>query len=181
MNLLHPLSHTQIQLPSREDLLASQGRGEGLICMDNAILSASPSFTSDCVLLVSYYEGDDSFLEDNCLSFWRPDDLNWTNIVRTWSGKVTGINYYKDQFYFVTLWSGKVWVFDVAEPAVPQPIVEPHFHLLIELEYDAYVHLVQFYLVELYGDYYLLPDCSIVRIQLVQMVGTRPLNLKSLN
>ncbi|KAF3647415.1 hypothetical protein FXO38_17044 [Capsicum annuum] len=45
MKLLHPFSRTQILLPSQKDLLASQGRGEGLIrsCMERAVLSAKTS------------------------------------------------------------------------------------------------------------------------------------------
>ncbi|KAM3263549.1 hypothetical protein P3L10_000543 [Capsicum annuum] len=80
MKLLHPFSRTQILLPSQKDLLASQGRGEGLIrsCMERAVLSASPSLTSDYVLLVYYYGSGGH------LAFWRPRDVNWTNIIGDW-------------------------------------------------------------------------------------------------
>lgn len=71
MNLLHPFSHINIQLPPREDLLASEGLGEApeeeiWNCMDKAILSASPSLTSDYVLVVNYNYG-----RVNSLAFWR--------------------------------------------------------------------------------------------------------------
>ncbi|XP_009798296.1 putative F-box protein At1g65770 [Nicotiana tabacum] len=70
MNLLHPFSHINIQLPPRKDLLLAL---EGLVvapeeeiwnCM--AILSASPSRTSDYVLVVNYNYG-----RVNSLAFWR--------------------------------------------------------------------------------------------------------------
>ncbi|PHT92599.1 hypothetical protein T459_00481 [Capsicum annuum] len=121
-------------------LLTVVGCGEGLIwsCMERAVLSASPSLTSDYVLLVYDY---------GCgghLAFWRPRDLNWTYIIGDWCG-LSGINYYKGQFYSVS-WNGKVWVFDVAEP---QPL-EPH--LLVRLKDEIWNrHSLHFYLVELVG------------------------------
>ncbi|XP_009613257.1 F-box protein At4g35733-like isoform X1 [Nicotiana tomentosiformis] len=148
MNLLHPFSHINIQLPPRNDLLASEGLGEApeeeiWNCMDKAILSASPSLTSDYVLVVNYYG------RVNSLAFWRPGDLNWTNIDINTHGAVTSMNYYKGQFYSVT-WSGQVWVFDVAGPSITKPIVKPR--LLIWLKDKIFSQSsVKFYLVELSG------------------------------
>ncbi|KAG5593419.1 hypothetical protein H5410_043933 [Solanum commersonii] len=148
MNLLHPFSRTQIQLPSEKDLCALQGYGpveaRGLYHrVDKAILSASPSITSDYVLLVSYYAGV------NNLAFWRPGDLNWNVIDEEW-GAFSDINYYDGQFYGVTN-GGDVWVFDIAGPNDPKPpIVEPRF--LVHLEDDMFGQAgTEFYLVEVSG------------------------------
>ncbi|KAH0697857.1 hypothetical protein KY289_015339 [Solanum tuberosum] len=151
MNLLHPFSRTQIQLPSEKDLWALQGYGpveaRGLYnCVDKAILSASPSITSDYVLLVSYYAGV------NNLAFWRPGDLNWNviDIIDGEWGAFSDINYYDGQFYGVTN-GGDVWVFDIAGPNDPKPpIVEPR--LLVHLDDDMFGQAgTEFYLVEVSG------------------------------
>ncbi|KAM3321972.1 hypothetical protein P3S67_003123 [Capsicum chacoense] len=142
MNLLHPFSRTQIPLPSQKDLLASQGRGDQVIIWsftDNAIFFASP-LTSDYVRLVSYYGGG-----GNRLAFWRPGNLNWTNIIAEW-GEITNISYFKGQFYSVS-WSSRVWVIDVIGPKLIKPC------LLVQLEDDKWRehHTIQLYLVELCG------------------------------
>ncbi|XP_060210191.1 F-box protein At2g26160-like [Lycium barbarum] len=147
MNLLHPFSRTQIPLPPEKNLWALQDYGpveaRGIYhCMDKAVLSASPSVTSNYVLLVSYYA------DVNNLAFWRLGDLNWNHIDRNW-GAFSDINYYDGQFYGVS-YNGKVWVFDIAGPTDPQPIVEPR--LLVHLEDDMFKHPgTKFYLVEVSG------------------------------
>ncbi|XP_019244551.1 PREDICTED: uncharacterized protein LOC109224427 [Nicotiana attenuata] len=148
MNLLHPFSHINIQLPPRKDLLlASEGLVEAPeedICIDKAILSASPSLTSDYVLVINYNYG-----RVNSLAFWRHGDLNWTHIDINTHGGVTSMNYYKGQFYCVT-WSGQVWVFDVARPRITKSIVKPR--LLIWLKDKIFGQCsFKFYLVELSG------------------------------
>ncbi|MCE0480515.1 hypothetical protein HAX54_037444 [Datura stramonium] len=147
MNLLHPFSRTQIPLPPEKNLWALQDIGpveKRVIyhCVDKAVLSASPSVTSDYVLLVSYYAGV------NDLAFWRPGDLNWNHIDKKW-GAVSDINYYDGQFYVVG-YDGGVWVFDIAGPNEPHPIVEPR--LLFQLEDDMFKQPgMEFYLVEVSG------------------------------
>ncbi|KAM3325157.1 hypothetical protein P3S67_000281 [Capsicum chacoense] len=73
MTLLHPFSRISIQLPLEKELWASSERfterRTRYQCMSRAVLSMSPSFTSDYVLTVSYYAY--SFL-----ACWRPGDLN---------------------------------------------------------------------------------------------------------
>nr|XP_016500464.1 PREDICTED: putative F-box protein At1g65770 [Nicotiana tabacum] len=141
VNLLHPFSRTQIQLPPQEALLAfdCDDPEGGYPCIDQAVLSASPSLTSDYVLVVSFYG------YKNCLAFWRPGDLSWTNMKIDRSiviGGVTSLKYYKGKFYAV-YYSGQVWVYDV-------PIGEPRD--LVWLEDDMFKRpLVQFYLVEVSG------------------------------
>ncbi|PHT58030.1 hypothetical protein CQW23_00393 [Capsicum baccatum] len=94
----------------------------------------------DYVRLVSYYGGG-----GNRLAFWRPGNLNWTNIIAEW-GEITHISYFKGQFYSVS-WSGRVWVIDVIGPKLIKP------HLLVQLEDDMWRehHTIQLYLVELCG------------------------------
>lgn len=67
MNLLHHLSRTQIQLPSRDNLMASNGLGDEVFwnLLEHAILSASPCVTSDYVLVVNYHANITR------LAFWR--------------------------------------------------------------------------------------------------------------
>nr|XP_016504043.1 PREDICTED: uncharacterized protein LOC107822064 [Nicotiana tabacum] len=120
-NLLHPFSRNQIQLPSRQALsdfvgLEEVPKGQIYRCIDKAVLSANPSLTSDYVLMISYFNFS------NCLAFWRPGDLNWTNIdTRNFGG-----------------------------PSIAQPIVKSH--LLVRLKDKIFDEAsVQFYLVELHG------------------------------
>ncbi|KAM3263548.1 hypothetical protein P3L10_000542 [Capsicum annuum] len=96
--------------------------------------------TSDYVLLGSHYGGG-----GNRLAFWRPGNLNWTNITAEW-GEITNISYFKGQFYSVS-WSGRVWVIDVIGPKLIKP------RLLVQLEDDMWRehHTIQLYLVELCG------------------------------
>ncbi|XP_049362065.1 F-box protein At2g26160-like [Solanum verrucosum] len=115
MNLLHPFSRTQIQLPPLISLVVSLGvkimsiGEESLI--QKVALSASPSITSDYVLMISVLID-----HDNYLAFWRSGDRKWSrsNInttIHTW-GNATSIIYYNGQFYCVTCY-GQLWVFDI--------------------------------------------------------------------
>ncbi|OIT18812.1 hypothetical protein A4A49_59575, partial [Nicotiana attenuata] len=151
MNLLHPFSQIKIQLPSRKDLLSFHGldylerprEGKRWHCIDKAILSANPSLTSDYALLVHYYAGG------SCLAFWRPGDLNWTEIDVVTYGGVCNMIFCKGQFYSVS-YGGEVWVYDIAGRSIAQPSVQTR--LLAELEDDMFkLPSVQFYLVELSG------------------------------
>ncbi|KAF3663904.1 hypothetical protein FXO37_11775 [Capsicum annuum] len=77
MNLLHPFTCTQIQLPTEKALWDLQGYEAGrdtLDFMERLVLSASPFVTSDYVLVVYY------FTDSEYLAFWRHGDLNWTKI-----------------------------------------------------------------------------------------------------
>ncbi|OIT30725.1 hypothetical protein A4A49_59331, partial [Nicotiana attenuata] len=141
VNLLHPFSRTLIQLPPQQALLAfdCDNTDDGYPCIDQAVLSASPSLTSDYVLMVSFYGYKD------CLAFWRPGDLNWTNMIIDRSivmGGVASLKYYKGKFY-VVYYSGQVWVYDVT-------IGESYDFFQLEDDMFKWL-LVQFYLVEVSG------------------------------
>ncbi|PHT37780.1 hypothetical protein CQW23_21353 [Capsicum baccatum] len=119
MTLLHPFSRISIQLLLKKELWASAERfperRTRYQCMSIAVLSMSPSFTSDYVLTISYYAY-------NFLACWRPGDLNWTYVDLDHHGGVSSMIYHKGQFYCVTN-SGQIWVFGVPGPSIPQPIV----------------------------------------------------------
>ncbi|KAM3396606.1 F-box protein like [Capsicum galapagoense] len=136
MNLLHPFTRTQIQLPTEKALWDLQGYEAGrdtLDFMERLVLSASPSVTSDYVLVVYY------FTDSEYLAFWRHGDLNWTKIDIAIRSEIEAINYYQGQFYYVTL-CGEVWVFDVTGP-----------RFLFKLEVDIWYESSELYLFELSG------------------------------
>ncbi|KAH0737298.1 hypothetical protein KY290_036003 [Solanum tuberosum] len=132
VRLLNPFSATKIQLPTLiEDLEYPY--------IINAILSANPSFISDYVLIISYHTYVEQF------AFWRPGDINWTqiNLRRTYGG-VYNMIYYKGQFYFVT-WTAELGIIDVQGP---EPRVDS---LKINLNDDKKLfcqNSTHFYLVE---------------------------------
>ncbi|XP_009618432.1 F-box protein At2g26160-like [Nicotiana tomentosiformis] len=145
MKLLQPFSRISIQLPSLKALLSLHGEeapkeGEWH-CIDKAVLSASPSVTSDYALVIS------RFGEGSLLSFWRPGDLNWTNINFKKFDGISTMVCCKGQFYALTF-GGEVWVFDIAGRSISKPIVEPR--ILARLRDDDVFHNpVHFYLVEI--------------------------------
>ncbi|KAF3663902.1 hypothetical protein FXO37_11773 [Capsicum annuum] len=93
--------------------------------------------TCDYVLVVTYR----TYYSDNCLAFWRHGDLNWTKIDTHGQADtiVTAMNYFKDQFYYVTGYS------EVC-------VVEGTRHrLLFRLGSDMRSQESMFYLVDLSG------------------------------
>ncbi|XP_060201786.1 probable F-box protein At4g22060 [Lycium barbarum] len=130
LNLLHPFSRTQIQLPSQKALWDLQPGivkvYEGYHNISKAVLSANPSLTSDYVLVISYNTNV------NHLAFWRPRDLNWNkfDVVDTLGG-VSNMIYYKGQFVFVT-WPGEVCILDVPGPNTPEPTVKSRMQRRME-------------------------------------------------
>uniref|UniRef100_M1AWM3 F-box domain containing protein n=1 Tax=Solanum tuberosum TaxID=4113 RepID=M1AWM3_SOLTU len=147
INLLHPFSRKKIHLPSLNALLNFHDcERNHWGCIYVAVLSANPSVTSDYVLMVLHYGSD------NCLAFWRPGDLNWTNIdvANNFPGRPSALVYHKGEFYSMRH-SGKVQAHEVAGPNTSdQPIVKTR--LVVQMaEYTFNSHVSQYYLVELSG------------------------------
>ncbi|KAL3343429.1 hypothetical protein AABB24_027119 [Solanum stoloniferum] len=79
ISLLHPFSDVHIKLPHQNTTVEyTNHQINPLTCfISKAVLSASPSHTSDYLLMV--IDGNFRFL-----SFWRPGDIRWTRV--TWEG-----------------------------------------------------------------------------------------------
>ncbi|PHT88050.1 hypothetical protein T459_10156 [Capsicum annuum] len=117
ISLLHPFSDVHIELPHQNTTVDYYDHeAEYLMTfIRKAVLSASPSHTSDYVLFV--IEGGMYFL-----SFWRPGDLRWTRVI--WEG--THHNLFADLVYFngeiyTVNYFGEVLVCDVADFVGPEP------------------------------------------------------------
>ncbi|OIT19892.1 hypothetical protein A4A49_62148 [Nicotiana attenuata] len=115
INLLHPFSGVQIELPHQnttEDYDTLHQLRDLWTYFHKAVLSASPSQTSDYVLMV--IEGNMKFL-----SFWRPGDLRWTRIEKQpLHVPHRDVIYFNGKFYAVDGW-GRILVCDVT---IPDPI-----------------------------------------------------------
>ncbi|XP_060204686.1 F-box protein At2g26160-like [Lycium barbarum] len=123
-SLLHPFSGVQIELPhpnTTEDYERHR-IGEPWNFFHKAVLSASPSHTSDYVLMV--IEGNMKFV-----SFWRPGDLRWTRInYRNYYHIHRDIIYCTGKFYAVDC-NGVVLVYDVTNSSPTQILAElPEHH-----------------------------------------------------
>ncbi|XP_019244476.1 PREDICTED: F-box/kelch-repeat protein At1g57790-like [Nicotiana attenuata] len=113
ITLLHPFSGVQIQLPHPNTTKGynCQLTVDPWTFFHKAVLSASPSKTSDYVLMV--IEANNKYL-----SFWRPGDLRWTRIMKEDNPALhRDVVYFNGKFYAVQ-WLGHVLVCDVtgAEP-----------------------------------------------------------------
>lgn len=109
MSLLHPFSRAQIELPH----ITTFPRYEEcqpmdpLIFIEKAVLSASPSETSDYVVMVVHGGG-------RYLGYWRPGDVSWIGI-ESRRGAFSDVNYHNGKFYAIS-YGGHVWVWDVSAP-----------------------------------------------------------------
>ncbi|KAH0680711.1 hypothetical protein KY284_021796 [Solanum tuberosum] len=118
MTLLHPFSRAQIQLPPCTGL-RDQGSKRLYVTINHVVLSASPSVTSDYVLIICYGRPTYRF------AFWRPGDLCWTKIpiVEETYAFYHMIQYFNGQLY-VNNGRCLVSAIDIPEPSNPQPIVK---------------------------------------------------------
>ncbi|KAH0690571.1 hypothetical protein KY289_017929 [Solanum tuberosum] len=160
ISLLHPFSGVQIELPHQNttvDYLNHQIDPRTCF-IGKAILSASPSHTSDYLLMV--IDGNQRFL-----SFWRPGDIRWTRV------KCEGINYcfftdmifFNDQIYSVD-YSGCLLVCDVADVVGPE-LTKCHILAQIPTEpQDMPEHL---YILESLGSLFVIARYG-VQLRLVQ-------------
>ncbi|XP_062014422.1 F-box protein At4g35733-like [Rosa rugosa] len=100
LTLLHPLNHTQIKLPEnfRYEFIKSFA------------LSASPSLTSDFVVMVLYHYR-------RGLAFCKEKDNEWTRVDARKRGNNSyfDLTYYREQFYVLDL-HGRVLVCDIEDP-----------------------------------------------------------------
>ncbi|WMV42472.1 hypothetical protein MTR67_035857 [Solanum verrucosum] len=109
-SLLHPFSGVEIELPhpnTTKDYEDHEG-GYPWTFFHKAILSASPSHTSNYILAV---------IDENMkfFHFWRPGDLRWTRIDNRNSPYKhihRDLVYYTEKIYAVD-WCGRVLVYDV--------------------------------------------------------------------
>lgn len=111
MNLIHPFSHVQINLPHLDTYRYLEGdypMESNYFFLQKAVLSSSPSTDdNDYVLMVICGE-------KSRLAFWRPGDKLWTTIV-TRDGSFCDVTYYKGQFYGVN-YESQVFRCDVGGP-----------------------------------------------------------------
>ncbi|KAF8369923.1 hypothetical protein HHK36_032042 [Tetracentron sinense] len=111
INLVNPLSRVRIPLPHQltfKDHYTDYTPVElQQICIFKAILSASPSWTSDYTVMVIYGPRVK-------LAFAKPGDEGWTTI-DTWSSSYADIIYYRERFYAVNF-KGHIMVCDVEGP-----------------------------------------------------------------
>ncbi|KAL3498807.1 hypothetical protein ACH5RR_041539 [Cinchona calisaya] len=106
MNLLHPFTRVQIELPNQKTFPDYElYEPENPRCfLLRAVLSADPSDTSDYVLVVVHSGG-------RHLGFWRPGDKSWTRIAAKRTGAFSDVNYYKGKFYAID-YSGRIWIWE---------------------------------------------------------------------
>ncbi|KAH0690397.1 hypothetical protein KY290_018632 [Solanum tuberosum] len=126
-SLLHPFSGVEIELPHPNTTKNYEDHEVGYpwTFFHKAVLSASPSHTSNYILAV--IDGNRKFF-----SFWRPGDLRWTridNINSPYKHMHRDLVYYTENFYAVD-WNGRVLVYDVtgSSPTHTQivAILPPH-------------------------------------------------------
>ncbi|KAM3321964.1 putative F-box protein [Capsicum chacoense] len=110
MTLLHPFSRAKIHLPPHTGLRDWEpSRENSFVTIDNVVLSANTSLTSDYVVIVSYSR------HKSYLAFWRPGELCWTKIEDVEGfGELWDVHWFNGQFYMIT--TTGVWVVDDCEP-----------------------------------------------------------------
>ncbi|KAK4734503.1 hypothetical protein R3W88_008764 [Solanum pinnatisectum] len=131
ISLLHPFSGVQIELPHQNTTVEYNEHQTGALTsfIGKTVLSASPSHTSDYLLMV--IDGGSRFL-----SFWRLGDIRWTRV--TWEGinysPFADLIYFNGQIYTVD-YSGNLLVCNVADVVSPKftkcHIIpsQPHEHI----------------------------------------------------
>lgn len=106
IKLLHSLNRTQIKLPKNNKF-----RHIRSFC-----LSASPSLTSDFVVMVLSFDYWTHWRSH--LAFCRAKNNEWTTVLDTWetaTNNYIDLTYYKKQFYVLD-GQGRVLVCDIEDP-----------------------------------------------------------------
>ncbi|CAI9094051.1 OLC1v1029702C1 [Oldenlandia corymbosa var. corymbosa] len=104
LNLLKPLTRSQIQLPSCTTFPDNQDTDfSDFLFIQRVALSANPSHASSFVLMVIHEWGQ-------FLGFWRPGDLTWTSI-EPGIHHFGDVRFYNGIFYAVDR-HGDVWAWD---------------------------------------------------------------------
>ncbi|KAF7151204.1 hypothetical protein RHSIM_Rhsim02G0225500 [Rhododendron simsii] len=117
INLLHPFTRVQINLPHISTFeYYSARRNKYLSFINKAVLSSRPEDGKDYVLMVIYASGHAG---RGHLAFWRSRDKSWILVNIVW---FYDINFYNGLCYGVT-GSGTVHAFDVLGPNPTVPLV----------------------------------------------------------
>ncbi|XP_049396158.1 uncharacterized protein At1g65760-like [Solanum stenotomum] len=146
ISLLHPFSGVHIELPHPNTMenYEHDRTADLWTFYQKAVLSASPSHTSDYVLMV--IEG--SWSE---LSFWRPGDLRWNRII--WDepsppSSHVDVTYFNGHFYSVD-YAGRLLDYDIAHP-------QPTRKLTAQLQFDTIDRQGQLYILESLGSLFVV-------------------------
>ncbi|KAH0690387.1 hypothetical protein KY290_018622 [Solanum tuberosum] len=149
ISILHPFSGVQIELPHQNTTVDYNSHQTGWLMsfIRKAVLSASPSHTSDYLLMV--IEGGMRFL-----SFWRPGDVRWTRV--TWEGInrrcFTDLIYFNGQIYAID-YPGNLLVCDVADVVGSKPTKG---HIVAQVPLDPEDGLEELYIVESLGSLFVI-------------------------
>lgn len=109
MNLLHPFTRVQIPLPSLRKNEGYYITSRMFDHVKKAVLSASPSKTSNYTVVVD-------FTGWHSLGFWKNGDEKWTKIEsKEYVSNVTDMIFYKGELYAATD-NGRILVCDVLGP-----------------------------------------------------------------
>ncbi|XP_058203104.1 putative F-box protein At1g65770 [Rhododendron vialii] len=117
INLLHPFTRVQINLPHiSTSAYDHPRRNKYLSFINKAVLSSRPEEGKDYVLMVIYAAG---YAGRGHLAFWRSRDKSWIFVNIVW---FYDINFYNGLCYGVA-GSGTVHAFDVLGPNLTVPLV----------------------------------------------------------
>lgn len=151
ISMLHPFSGVEIELPHQNTTVEYNRYRTGLkmYFFYKAVLSSSPSHTSDYILVV--IEGAFKFL-----SFWRPGDIRWTRLKFQGTDRVGtafyDLIYFNGQIYALD-YSGILIVFDVADAVGTQPT---KYHIVAHMPLPPQLRREQLYIVESLGSLFVI-------------------------
>ncbi|KAL3374583.1 hypothetical protein AABB24_006188 [Solanum stoloniferum] len=148
VSLLHPFSGVRIELPHQNTTEDYRRRQTGNLCtfFNRAVLSASPSHTSDYILMV--IDGGKGYI-----SFWKPGDLRWNRIILDQSihPAASGLDvvYFNGYFYGVDR-LGRIIVCDVSGSQSSRS------HMVAKIPFDLLEVAEQLYILESLGSLFVV-------------------------